>query len=162
MLEKEKGIDAVIVGTPDHSHAAVAMAAIALKKGVYVAKPMTRTVFEARALAKAAREQRVATQMSVQSTSTDPAVTTEEWVKSGVIGKVHEVLVWTDRPVWPQGLVRPADKANTPRSLDWDLWWDPRPCGRTTPCTIRSTSAAGTISAPAAWATWRATHSTSS
>jgi predicted dehydrogenase len=72
MLEREKGIDAVIVGTPDHSHAVVASAAIALKKGVYVAKPMTRTVFEARALAKSAREQNVATQMSVQSTSTDP------------------------------------------------------------------------------------------
>jgi predicted dehydrogenase len=127
MLEKEKGIDAVIVGTPDHSHAVVASAAIALKKGVYVAKPMTRTVFEARTLAKAAREQKVATQMSVQSTSTDPAVTTEEWVKSGVIGKVREVHVWTDRPVWPQGLVRPADKAKTPRSLDWNVWLGPAP-----------------------------------
>ncbi len=127
MLEKEKGIDAVIVGTPDHSHAVVAAAAIALKKGVYVAKPMTRTVFEARALAKAAREQKVATQMSVQSTSTDPAVTTEEWVKSGVIGKVREVHVWTDRPVWPQGLVRPTDKVNTPGALDWDIWLGPAP-----------------------------------
>ena len=127
MLDKEKGIDAVIVGTPDHSHAVVASAAIALKKGVYVAKPMTRTVFEARALAKAAREQKVATQMSVQSTSTDPAVTTEEWVKSGVIGKVREVHVWTDRPVWPQGLARPGDKAKTPGSLDWDIWLGPAP-----------------------------------
>jgi predicted dehydrogenase len=127
MFEKEKGIEAVIVGTPDHSHAVVASAAIALKKGVYVAKPMTRTVFEARALAKAAREQKVATQMSVQSTSTDPAVTTEEWVKSGVVGKVREVHVWTGRPVWPQGLVRPGDKAKTPRSLDWDIWLGPAP-----------------------------------
>jgi predicted dehydrogenase len=127
MLEKEKGIDAVIVGTPDHSHAVVASAAIALKKGVYVAKPTTRTVFEARALAQAAREQKVATQMSVQSTSTDPAVTTEEWVKSGVIGKVHEVHVWTDRPVWPQGLVRPAEKVKIPASFDWDIWLGPAP-----------------------------------
>jgi predicted dehydrogenase len=127
MLEREKGIDAVIVGTPDHSHAVVASAAIALKKGVYVAKPMTRTVYEARALARAAREQKVATQMSVQSTSTDPAVTTEEWIKSGAIGKVREVHVWTDRPVWPQGLVRPADIAMTPGSLDWDIWLGPAP-----------------------------------
>lgn len=127
MLDKEKSIDAVIVGTPDHSHAVVASAALALKKGVYVAKPMTRTVFEARALAKAAGEQKVATQMSVQSTSTDPAVTTEEWVKSGVIGKVREVHVWTDRPVWPQGLVRPTDQARTPDSLDWDIWLGPAP-----------------------------------
>lgn len=127
MLDKEKSIDAVIVGTPDHSHAVVAAAAIALKKGVYVAKPMTRTVFEARALARAAREKKVATQMSVQSTSTDPAVTTEEWIKSGAIGKVHAVHVWTDRPVWPQGLVRPADIAIRPSSLDWDLWLGPAP-----------------------------------
>jgi predicted dehydrogenase len=125
MLDKEKSVDAVIVGTPDHSHAVVASAAIARKKGVYVAKPMTRTVHEARALAKAAREQGVATQMSVQSTSTDPAVTTEEWVKSGVIGHVREVHVWTDRPVWPQGLVRPAGKSSIPESLNWDLWLGP-------------------------------------
>ncbi len=125
MLEKEKGIDAVIVGTPDHNHAVVASAAMALKKGVYVAKPMTRTVFEARALARTAREQKVATQMSVQSTSTDPAVTTEEWVKSGVIGNVREVHVWTDRPLWPQGLVRPAEKVKVPASLDWDIWLGP-------------------------------------
>jgi predicted dehydrogenase len=127
MLEKEKGIDAVIVGTPDHNHAVVASAAIALKKGVYVAKPMTRTVYEARALAKAAREQKVATQMSVQSTCSDPAVTTEEWVKSGVIGRVREVHVWTDRPVWPQGLVRPTEELKTPEALDWDLWLGPAP-----------------------------------
>ena len=127
MLEQEKGIDAVIVGTPDHNHAVVASAAIALKKGVYVAKPMTRTVFEARALARAAREQKVATQMSVQSTSTDPAVTTEEWVKSGAIGKVREVHVWTDRPVWPQGLARPTEKAKAASTLDWEIWLGPAP-----------------------------------
>ncbi len=127
MLEKEKGIDAVIVGTPDHSHAVIASAAIALKKGIYLAKPMTRTVFEARALAQAAREQKVATQMSVQSTSTDPAVTTEEWVKSGAIGNVREVHVWTDRPVWPQGLARPIGKVKKPRALDWELWLGPAP-----------------------------------
>ena len=127
MLEKEKGIDAVIVGTPDHSHAVIAAAAIALKKGVYVAKPMTRTVDETRALARAAREQKVASQMSVQSTGSDPSVTPEEWVKSGAIGDVREVHVWTDRPVWPQGLARPADKPRVPASLDWDLWLGPAP-----------------------------------
>jgi len=127
MLEKEKGIDAVIVGTPDHSHAAIAAAAIALKKGVYVAKPMTRTVYEARKISAAAREAKVATQMSVQSCSTDPAVTTEEWVKSGAIGKVREVHVWTDRPVWPQGLARPAESLAVPSTLDWDIWLGPAP-----------------------------------
>jgi len=69
----------------------------------------------------------VATQMSVQSCSTDPAVTTEEWVKSGVIGKVREVHVWTDRPVWPQGLARPAESLSPPPTLDWDIWLGPAP-----------------------------------
>lgn len=127
MLEKEKGIDAVIIGTPDHTHAVVASAAIARKKGVYVAKPMTRTVFECRALLKAAREQKVATQMSVQSTSSDASVTTEEWIKSGAIGAVREVHVWTDRPVWPQGLARPAERPPVPEGLDWDVWLGPAP-----------------------------------
>jgi predicted dehydrogenase len=125
MLEKEKAIDAVIIGTPDHSHAVIAAAAIALKKHVYVAKPMTRTIAEVRTIARAAREAGVATQMSVQSCSTDPAVTTEEWIKAGVVGAVREVHVWTDRPVWPQGLRRPAEKQRPPRGLDWDLWLGP-------------------------------------
>jgi predicted dehydrogenase len=125
MLEKEKGIDAVIIGTPDHSHAIVAMAAIGLKKAVYVAKPMTRTIYEARAITRAAREAKVATQMSVQSCSSDESVTTEEWIKSGVIGRVREVHVWTDRPVWPQCLARPSERAAVPSGLDWDIWLGP-------------------------------------
>jgi predicted dehydrogenase len=127
MLEKEKGIDAVIIGTPDHSHAVIAMAAIGLRKHVYVAKPMTRTVHEARSLTKAAREAKVATQMSVQSCSTDPAVTTEEWIKAGVAGPVREVHVWTDRPVWPQALARPRESVAVPTTLDWDIWLGPAP-----------------------------------
>jgi predicted dehydrogenase len=127
MLEKEKGIDAVIVGTPDHSHAVIATAAIGLRKHVYVAKPMTRTIHELRVVARAAREAGVATQMSVQSCSTDPAVTTEEWIKAGVVGQVREVHVWTDRPVWPQALARPADMPPAPSTLDWDTWLGPAP-----------------------------------
>jgi predicted dehydrogenase len=127
MLEKEKGIDAVIIGTPDHSHAVIAMAAIGLRKHVYCAKPMTRTIHEARVVSKAAREAKVATQMSVQSCSTDPAVTTEGWIKAGVVGPVHEVHVWTDRPVWPQALARPAEAMPVPATLDWDIWLGPAP-----------------------------------
>ena len=127
MLEKEKGIDAVIVGTPDHTHAVVAMAAVKLGKHVYVAKPMTRTIYEARALTKAAREMKVATQMSVQSCASDPACSTAEWVQSGVIGAVREVHVWDDRPVWPQWLARPAESYVVPATLDWDLWLGPAP-----------------------------------
>jgi len=127
MLEKEKHIDAVIVGTPDHSHAMIAMAAIQLGKAVYVAKPMTRTIAETRAITKAAREKRVATQMSVQSCASDAACSTAEWVQSGVVGQVREVHVWSDRPVWPQWLARPAKSASVPKSLDWDLWLGPAP-----------------------------------
>ena len=127
MLEKESGIDAVIVGTPDHSHAVVAMAAIKSGKHVYVAKPMARTVFEARALTEAAREAGVATQMSVQSCMSDVSCTASEWLSAGAVGAVHEVHVWSDRPVWPQGIPRPKDRPPVPEHLDWDLWLGPAP-----------------------------------
>ncbi|MGE5644863.1 MAG: Gfo/Idh/MocA family protein [Acidobacteriota bacterium] len=127
MLEKEKGIDAVIIGTPDHTHATVAMAAMKLGKHVYCAKPLTRTIREARLLAATAKEHRLATQMSVQSCASDDALNTVEWVQSGVIGPVREVHVWSDRPVWPQALERPKEKVAVPSSLDWDLWLGPAP-----------------------------------
>lgn len=127
MLEKEKGIDAVIIGTPDHSHAVVAMASIQLGKHVYCAKPMTRTVYESRRIAKAAREARVATQMSVQSCASESACAVAELIRAGTIGPVREVHVWTDRPVWPQGLYRPPDTPPPPNDLDWDVWLGPAP-----------------------------------
>jgi hypothetical protein len=127
MLEKEKGIDAMVIGTPDHTHAVVAMAAMRLGKHVYCAKPVTRTIFEARQLAKAAREAKVATQMSVQSCASDAACSTAEWVQAGAVGAVREVHVWTDRPIWPQGLARPEDSFIVPSTLDWDLWLGPAP-----------------------------------
>ncbi|MFC1650511.1 Gfo/Idh/MocA family protein [Candidatus Latescibacterota bacterium] len=127
MLEKEKGIDAVIIGTPDHSHAVVAMAAIGLGKHVYVAKPMTRTIHEARTITKAAREADVATQMSVQSCASDSSLTTAEWIQAGAVGEVSEIHVWSDRPVWPQGIGRPSDSPPVPSWLDWDVWLGPAP-----------------------------------
>ncbi len=127
MLEKEKGIDAVIIGTPDHTHALVAMAALELGKHVYCAKPLTRTIREARLVTAAARARRLATQMSVQSCASDEALSTVEWVQSGVIGAVREVHVWSDRPVWPQAVQRPNEKHHVPKSLAWDLWLGPAP-----------------------------------
>ncbi|MFC1550968.1 Gfo/Idh/MocA family protein [Candidatus Latescibacterota bacterium] len=127
MIEKEKGIDAVIVGTPDHSHAVIAMAAISLGKHVYVAKPMTRTIHEARTLTQAARDAGVATQMSVQSCCSDESLTTAEWIQAGAVGAVREIHVWSDRPVWPQGIARPADTPRVPSTLDWDVWLGPAP-----------------------------------
>jgi predicted dehydrogenase len=126
MLEKEKGIDAVVIGTPDHTHAVIAMAAIQLGKHVYCAKPLTRTIYETRRITKAAREAKVATQMSVQSCASDGACAVAELIQSGAIGPVREVHVWSDRPVWPQGMARPA-ATPPPSSMDWDLWIGPAP-----------------------------------
>jgi predicted dehydrogenase len=127
MLEKEKGIEAVVIGTPDHTHAVIAMAAMDLGKHVYCAKPLTRTLFESRAVVEMAKKKRVATQMSVQSSASEDARLTEEWIKAGAVGKVHTVHVWTDRPIWPQGLARPHTPMQTPKTLDWDLWLGPAP-----------------------------------
>jgi predicted dehydrogenase len=127
MLEKEKGIDAVIIGTPDHTHALVAMAAIDLGKHVYCAKPLTRTIREARLVAAAAKEHGLATQMSVQSCASDDALSTVEWVQSGVIGAVREVHAWSDRPIWPQAVQRPNKTPPVPKTLAWDLWLGPAP-----------------------------------
>ena len=122
MLEKEKGIDAVVIGTPDHMHAFVAMAAIRLGKHVYCAKPMCRTVYETRQVTRAAREAKVATQMSTQSAASEAACATAEILQAGIIGNVREVHMSTDRPIWPQGLARPTETPLVPPNLDWNLW----------------------------------------
>jgi hypothetical protein len=127
LLEKEKGIDAVVIGTPDHTHAIIATAAIRLGKHVYCAKPMTRTIHECRTVSKAAREAKVATQMSTQTCASENACAVEELIQSGAIGPVREVHVWTDRPVWPQGLMRPAATPPVPPNVQWDLWIGPAP-----------------------------------
>jgi len=127
LLDERKDIDAVIIGTPDHTHATVGLAAMALGKHVYCAKPMTRTIYEARKMTRTAKEKKLATQMSVQSCCSDEALSTVEWVQSGAIGAVREVHVWTDRPVWPQAVRRPRETPPVPAGLDWDLWIGPAP-----------------------------------
>lgn len=123
MLDKEaKNIDAVSVSTPDHMHAVQAMAAMQRGKHVYVQKPLTHDIYEARMLTEAARKYKVVTQMGNQFASADHVRTTKEWVDAGLIGDVHTVLTWTNRPVWPQGIPWPSGKAEVPKGLDWDLW----------------------------------------
>ncbi|MDX1907175.1 MAG: Gfo/Idh/MocA family oxidoreductase [Bacteroidia bacterium] len=123
MLEEmHTDIDAVIVSTPDHMHAVQAMAAMKLGKHVYVEKPLTHDVYEARMLTQAAKEYKVVTQMGNQGSSGDSIRQVCEWIWSGVIGDVTEVHAWTNRPVWPQGLTRPKEKPAVPAYLDWDLW----------------------------------------
>jgi predicted dehydrogenase len=127
MLEKEKKIDAVTVSTPDHMHAVIAMTAIKMGKHVFVQKPLTHTIAEARALAKAAREAKVVTQMGNQGHAGEGARLVNEWIADGAIGDVTEVHVWTNRPIWPQGIDRPDSIPSVPSTLDWNLWLGPAP-----------------------------------
>jgi len=129
MLDKQKNIDAVVVATPDHVHAVATITAIKMGKHVYCEKPLTHTVYEARKLAQAAREHKVATQMGIQGHSGEGIRRLCEWIWDGAIGDVREVHTWTDRPGrwWPQGVDRPKETPPVPDSLDWDLWLGPAP-----------------------------------
>jgi predicted dehydrogenase len=126
MLDKEaKNIDAVSVSTADHTHAVAAMAAMQRGKHVYVQKPLTHNIFEARALTEAAKKYKVVTQMGNQYASADYVRVAKEWVDAGLIGDVHTVYCWTNRPVWPQGIATPTGKHDVPKEMDWDLWLGP-------------------------------------
>lgn len=122
MLEQQKDIDAVLVATPDHMHATIALAAMELGKHVYVQKPLTWSVDEARRLARRAKESKVATQMGNQGHSFDDARTAIEYIWAGAIGDVREVHVWTNRPLgfWPQGVPRPEPLKVAPDTLRWN------------------------------------------
>ena len=126
MLESEgKNIDAVIVTTPDHMHYPIAMSAIQLNKHVYVEKPLTHDIWEARKLTEATAKYKVVTQMGNQGSSSKGTRITEAIIKNGTIGEVHSVEVWTNRPVWPQGVQSPKDKGEKqpiPNEVDWNLW----------------------------------------
>jgi len=132
--EMHREIDAVVVATPDHVHAPASMMAIKLGKHVYCEKPLTHSVYEARKVAEAAREYKVATQMGNQGQASEDTRLTCEYIWAGAIGPVREVHIWTDRPLrgllnwyWPQGVDRPTDTPKAPDTLDWDLWLGPAP-----------------------------------
>src|SRR5690606_24294623 len=123
MLDKEhKNLDAVSVSTPDHNHAIQALAAMQLGKHVYVQKPLAHDVWEARVLTEAAKKYKVVTQMGNQGASNDGPRQAREWYEAGLIGNVHTVYCWTDRPVWPQGIPWPSQASQIPSELDWELW----------------------------------------
>jgi len=123
MLDKEgQSLDAISVSTPDHTHAVAAMAAMQLGKHVYVQKPLTHDIYEARMLTKAAHRYKVVTQMGNQGASGDGVRQLIDWHRAGIIGDVHTVYCFTDRPVWPQGIVRPDNESAIPAELDFDLW----------------------------------------
>lgn len=134
MLDKEKDIDAVTISTPDHVHGPAAAYAMERGKHVYVQKPLTHNIREARILAEMAREQKVVTQMGNQGASNPLLGMVQRWVDSGVLGKISKVQVWTNRPVWPQGFAMPEpDESQKPEGLHWDLWLGPAPYRPYTP-----------------------------
>jgi len=122
-------IDAVTVSTPDHTHAVAAMMAIKNKKHVYCQKPLTHTVFEARALREAARKYGVCTQMGNQGSAENGLREAVEVIQAGAIGPVTEAHVWTNRPIWPQapGLTSRPPDAEIPEGVHWDEWLGPAP-----------------------------------
>ena len=134
MLETHKGIDAVVVATPDHMHAFASMMTIKMGKHVYCEKPLTHSVWEARQIAQAAREHKIATQMGNQGQASEETRRLCEFVWGGAIGPVREAHIWTDRPsnglfneYWPQGVARPKDTPSVPDTLAWDIWLGPAP-----------------------------------
>jgi len=128
MLAKlDKQIDAVTVSTPDHVHAPASMMAIKMGKHVFCQKPLTHNIREARLIAQAAREHKVATVMGIQGHCYEGPRVVCEWVWGGVLGAVREVHYWTNRPIWPQGIDRPKDTPPVPKTLAWDLWLGPAP-----------------------------------
>jgi hypothetical protein len=124
MLDEMKEIEAVVIATPDHTHATIAATAMRMGKHVYCEKPLTRTIHEARALGELAASQKVATQMGNQGTSSEAFRRATELIQAGVLGEIKEVHVWNDgggagqRP-------RPQDEQPVPPTLQWDLWLGP-------------------------------------
>jgi len=145
MLDKQKDIDAVVIATPDHTHAPIAMACMRAGKHVYVQKPMAYSVGEARAMTETARTCKVITQMGNQGRSGDGVRMVCEWIWAGAIGTVREVHAWTNRPVWPQGIEigRPTETPPVPQGLDWDKWLGPAPFRPYHPCYL-----------PQSWRAW--------
>jgi predicted dehydrogenase len=127
LLDKEKGLDGVVVCTPDHWHAPVSITAMRAGKHTYCQKPMTHTVHQAQRMAEVARETKVATSVALAVSASPSTRHLEEWIAAGVIGPVRRVENWSSRPFWAQGLDRPAEVQPIPDGFDWDLWLGPAP-----------------------------------
>jgi len=136
MLETQKEIDAVVVATPDHNHAVVSIMAMKMGKHVHCQKPLTHSVYEARQMAKVAKEMKVATQMGNQGQASEEARLICEYIWSGAIGTVREVHGWSNRNpmISPRGIPRPKETPAVPANLDWDLWVGPSPMRPYHPC----------------------------
>ncbi len=127
LLDREKGIDAVYIMTPDHLHGTVAVRAMRLGKHAITHKPMSNALAETRLVRDVARQAGVATHMFCAA-GQDATPTIMEWVAAGAIGAVREVHNWSSRPFWPQGMTQyPADRPPVPEGFEWDLWLGPAP-----------------------------------
>jgi predicted dehydrogenase len=126
MLEKEKAIDAVLIATPDHLHAYISILAMKAGKHVYCEKPLTHDIWEARTVARVARETGVATQMGNQGRSSEGHRQTAEWIRDGAVGAVREVHAWGAAGGFAHGTGRPAGTPDVPPGFNWDLWLGPR------------------------------------
>lgn len=158
MLEKEKTLDAVIVSTPDHTHALIAATAMKMGKHIYCQKPLVQTVYEARLMRKLAKENGVITQMGNQGSAEDGLRRAVEIVQAGLIGSVNEVHVWSNRPIWPQGMDRPAGSDPVPDTLNWDSWLGPaqlRPYKSSWPDSRGSNPERNSVYAPFSWRGWQ-------
>ncbi|MFI5158182.1 MAG: Gfo/Idh/MocA family protein [Sphingobacteriales bacterium] len=124
MFDKEhKNFDAVTVAIPDHNHAIVGLRAMQLHKHLYLQKPLTHDIYEARIITEASKKYNVVTQMGDQGSSCEGMRTMREWFEAGLIGDITKVYCWTDRPVWPQGISWPStSRPPIPKELNWDLW----------------------------------------
>ena len=122
MLEKETGIDGVVVGTPDHQHAQAALRSMAKGKHAFCQKPMTNSVYEARLMAEAAKKTGLATQVATGNASSADTDLLCEMIWSGAIGPVREVYNWSNRPVWQTGFTQLPAEQKIPRGFNWDLW----------------------------------------
>ncbi|MFW6170946.1 MAG: Gfo/Idh/MocA family protein [Planctomycetota bacterium] len=125
LLDQENGLDAVVVSTPDHTHAPASVRAMSQGLHCYCEKPLTHNVNEARVMTKLAQEKKLSTHMGTSSRGADKTVRSVEIVRSGALGEVSEAHYWTNRPIWPQGFDRPKDKDPVPENLDWNLWLGP-------------------------------------
>jgi len=125
MLDEQKDIDAVVIATPDHTHAVISMAAIKRGKHVYCEKPLAHSIWECRQVAQAAREAGVATQLGNQGQASEANRLVSEFIWDGAIGPVHEVHAWSNRYISPRGIGRPKETPPVPKTLNWDLWLGP-------------------------------------
>jgi predicted dehydrogenase len=127
LIAKEHNLDGVVVCTPDHWHAYIAIYSLRHGKHVFSQKPMAHSVHECALMAKAARETGLATQVAVMNEASDATRHLTEWVAAGVIGQVREVHNWSQRPYWPQGMEAPTESQPVPGGLDWNMWLGPAP-----------------------------------